>query len=105
MKKLKLNLDQLTVDTFAIAADDGRGGTVEGFYLSANCATDGLTCNGPVGGSCGGGEGQSCAPTLCKIDGCYGSAPCEPDDTGTGTGPIYTGPDYPSCNRAGWYEC
>jgi hypothetical protein len=70
MKKLKLNLEQLAVSSFAIETDDGRGGTIHGFWISEECATDGLTCNGPVGGSCAGADKPSCRQTRCVADGC-----------------------------------
>lgn len=70
MKKLKLNLEQLTVSSFSTDAGDGHGGTIQGYWISENCATDGLTCNGPVGGSCGGSPKPSCVQTWCIADGC-----------------------------------
>lgn len=69
MRKLKLQLEQLAVESFSIQSYDGRG-TIEGFWISQDCATDGLTCNGPVGGSCGGGQKSTCAYTYCIADTC-----------------------------------
>jgi hypothetical protein len=91
MKKLRLNLEDLRVDSFTTADGDEKRGTVDGYYLSERCATDALTCNGPVGGSCGGGEGASCAPTTCVVDSCGGSCPCYPDYPGSVDAcPIYS---------------
>ena len=73
MKKLRLELDALRVDSFATAdSEDGRG-TVEG-YISARCTGGTMTCNG--GNTCG--DGDTCNQYTCNLSD-NGSCPCYPE--------------------------
>ena len=75
MKKLKLDLEELHVDSFTVSDDDLGTGTVEG-YISARCTGGGITCDNA--NTCG-GVGDTCEATVCDVS-CNGSCPCYPDD-------------------------
>lgn len=67
MKKLKLQLDDLRVDTFETATVRTETGTVFGEQCSCNtvctcpgCATCDASCNGTCNASCNGTCGASC---------------------------------------------
>jgi hypothetical protein len=75
MKKLRLNLDALAVETFQTDNADGPTGTVEG-YVSTQCTGGVLTCNG--GNTCVAG-GATCGGAETCLTNCYGSCVvCEP---------------------------
>lgn len=80
MKKLKLDLDHLEVQSFTTGADNLSGGTVQANEatqlcateyqctdLSGCCLTDGNTCAGCGGGSLGYTqcEPETCDPFVC----------------------------------------
>ena len=71
--KLKLNLDQLTVDSFDTSAPKAEKGTVFGEQCTCytNCTCPGCpTCDASCNGTCGG----TCGDNTCA-ESCYGS--CE----------------------------
>jgi hypothetical protein len=97
MKKMKLNLEQLAVDSFDTSAAAEKRGTVFGEQCTCptNCTCPGCptcyeSCNGTCGDSCYGtcagqhtcdGTCDSCYFTQCA-NSCYGcptvsGAPCE----------------------------
>lgn len=69
MKKLKLDVEHLSVDSFGTGAGGGERGTVEGhdFTELATCNirhwTCGITCNG---GSACGGDTSNCPNTYAQ---------------------------------------
>lgn len=70
MKKLRLDVDRLEVESFAVARGGEVRGTVEG-HVSLRCTGGGLTCNG--GNTCDGGD--TCgAGASCYVS-CNGSCP------------------------------
>lgn len=82
MKKLRLEIDALTVESFATAAKMGQGGTVEAFgtQLGYTCGAE-ATCGPQTCGQlmcvidtdgCGGGS-VGCATPGCATPGCGGS--------------------------------
>ena len=70
MHKLRLDLDELSVESFATDAAKEERGTVEGF-VSLHCTGGVATCNG--GNTCD-GVAATCAGT-CYVS-CKGSCPC-----------------------------
>ena len=103
MKKLRLDLDELTVTSFETDHAQSGGGTIEG-YISTRCTGGAMTCD----------DGNTCVPAgaTCDNDTCYvscaGSCPCDPNyDTYDGCGgpidsSVYTGCGncYPTYNEA-----
>ncbi len=75
MKKLRLELDELQVESFTIDRGEDERGTVEG-HISARCSAGDRTCNGGdtcVNGNTCGGE-VSCAgscPDPCTNENSY----------------------------------
>jgi hypothetical protein len=92
MKKLRLNLDALSVETFQTDDVVNGTGTIEG-YISTRCTGGAMTCN----------DANTCVPAgaTCDNDTCYvscnGSCPCYPNyETYDGCGgpidsSVYTG--------------
>jgi hypothetical protein len=94
MKKLRLNLAALTVDSFQTDDVGGGTGTVEG-YVSTQCTGGFITCN----------DGNTCVPAgaTCSQETCYVSCnrcPGDPNyETYDGCGdPIYSSP-YTGCGN------
>ncbi|HEX8391505.1 MAG TPA: hypothetical protein VF665_04025 [Longimicrobium sp.] len=91
MKKLKLNLDQLHVQSYTTGTDEAAGlGTVQGNMRVAPTSECGYTEEECVPGGGGGGSGQTC--------GCpdtYGQYTCDPYQCGTDYTVNYT------CNGCG----
>lgn len=86
MNKLRLSLEELTVDSFQ--TDEARigSGTVEG-YISTRCTGGALTCDD--GATCV-PAGATCDNATCYVS-CNGSCPCyQTTDCGTDTGPVDT---------------
>lgn len=88
MKKLRLNLDALAVESFTAGEDElASRGTVAG-HISTRCTAGAMTCD----------DGNTCVPAgaTCDNDTCYvscnGSCPCYPNyDTYDGCGgPVYS---------------
>ena len=96
MKKIRLNLDALAVETFATTKDDDASrGTVRG-HLSAyyelcnpgdtwqqSCTCE-ATCNAATCYNCGGGGGSAgCAPTptgnCCLVNFTVDPTSCQPE--------------------------
>lgn len=81
MKKLKLNLDDLRVESFATTPDpDGQHGTVFGQQLTDTCTCIN-TCEGcptEQGDTCGEPTFMGCCVTgsPCQTDTCYHTCPC-----------------------------
>jgi hypothetical protein len=75
MRKLKLRMDDLAVDSFSIAAAEGSG-TVRGREITQNCGgtdycTLGSSCDGSCYASCG---DPDCGSYYCTGDNsCYAS--------------------------------
>src|ERR1051325_7990546 len=91
MKKLRLNLDALSVESFETDDLVDATGTVEG-YISTRCTGGALTCNDA--NTCV-PAGETCAQDTCYVS-CYGSCPCQPvypsdDCTGPIDSSVYTG--------------
>lgn len=100
MSKLKLQLDELVVESFATAdGKDGRG-TVQG-YISCNTCED-LNCSvNCTGGTCGTDPATSTCPpgtnnTACGPGGSDPNASCYSDAPDCYTYYVWTGCDY-SC--------
>jgi len=70
MKKLRMELDDLQVESFATDRGDGDRGTVEG-HVSAQCSAGAFTCNG--GNTCV--EGATCGNNESCYVSCNGSCP------------------------------
>jgi hypothetical protein len=79
--KLKLNLEQLTVDSFDTSASEKPRGTVFGEQCTCytnctcpGCPTCDASCNGTCGGTCAGSCYGTCDATCntCAAS-CYGS--------------------------------
>jgi hypothetical protein len=98
MRKIRLNLERLTVESFAMARDDGEGkGTVRG-HLSAyyeRCQGDDTwqqsctcepTCNAETCFNCGGGSagcgGGTYTGNCCRLNVTVDPTSCEPDCPG-----------------------
>jgi hypothetical protein len=78
MPKLKLDVNQLTVDSFDTATAKRREGTVFGEQCTCytnctcpGCPTCDASCNGTCGGTCGATCDASCNGTC--DDSCYGT--------------------------------
>jgi hypothetical protein len=91
MRKLKLSLDDLRVDSFHATDAEGRRGTVPAHawteYADESCfqsCNGGCTVSGPCGG-CGGS--YSCGGT------CWNSCNCPPNT------------DYTACDCQTWETC
>ncbi|MFL5538190.1 MAG: pinensin family lanthipeptide [Longimicrobiaceae bacterium] len=80
MKKLRLDLDSLKVDSFAAEADSGKSGTVHGHTAADTNCQD--TC---------GALGDTCAVEGCSQDFCTGYC------TGIGAGCYTNDPIYYAC--------
>jgi hypothetical protein len=93
MRKLKLSLDELQVDSFHATAPEARGGTVEANswtqYADESCFE---SCNGNCSGSCGGGCGTNTAWQSC-YGSCQNTCGCPPNT------------DYTACNCETWETC
>lgn len=85
MKKLKLTLEDLRIESFATTGGDGKGGTVVGADPSDNP-------NNTCVGTC---WEMSCAPPLCYSDNCPTTDPCGTLQVG---GTCMSCPDMPSCD-------
>lgn len=82
MKKIKLDLDALSVETFSVEAAPPARGTVAG-----HADTEDVTCGTCRGFSCGDGNSACvCWPVYPSGNSCYNAC-----DTN------WTGADYPSC--------
>lgn len=92
MKKLRLELDNLNVQSFATTDGETGTGTVEG-YISLRCSQGDHTCNG--GNTCD-GVGDTCNPENSCYVSCAGSCPCDPDD------PTFYASD---CDTCYWTQC
>lgn len=100
MKKLRLDLHDLRVDSFEPASADAEEGTVEG-YATLRCTGNYATCR-YAGDTCV--EGNTCdanCPGLTWINSC----PCYPE-----TGEPETNYEIPSCQHTcadtcGGYPC
>lgn len=68
MRKLKLDLDDLTVEAFDTVATDAPEGTVVGHIrtVTAQCGSCQISCNGTCPLPCSGGFYSEC----CSGDGC-----------------------------------
>ena len=112
MRKLRLELEELSVESFGTGPEPGRRGTVEG-HATARCNTN-VSCNGTCALACGsyycvptdnGGTcNWECTPntggTSCNqpcVYTCDGAASCNPNDTC-----IQTCQGMPTC---GLYTC
>lgn len=98
MRKLKLDLDQLVVDSFSTQVRPKRGGTVRGQACTCytqcdtcpGCPTCDASCNGTCGATCAGTCGGSCAGT------------CDASCNGTCGGTCYDCTVYDiTCNNIG----
>lgn len=68
MRKLKLQLDELKVESLVMDAENGRRGTVNG-RAEALPSTEGGGCDGGGGGGGGGGASYEYAcPTMGMLD-------------------------------------
>lgn len=76
MKKLRLVVDDLRVDSFVTRQETEDRGTVQG-YVSARCTYQG-TC---LGGATCDGVGATCSPNDTCWFSCQGSCPCQLPDT------------------------
>jgi hypothetical protein len=82
--KLKLNLDQLAVDSFDTTTPAAKAGTVFGEQCTCytnctcpGCPTCDASCNGTCGASCNGTCGDSCDWTCNYTDcACNSDYPC-----------------------------
>lgn len=72
MRKLKLDVDELRVDTFVTAADDGASGTVWGQMPTRIPATDESHCGDVCETGGGSDSGYQTCPCTLKWS-CYGS--------------------------------
>jgi hypothetical protein len=81
--KLKLNLDDLTVDSFDTTRPAHRQGTVFGEQCTCHtqCTCPGCpTCDASCNGTCGGTRGVACDTYIlsCLVTDCYcGKRTCE----------------------------
>ena len=102
MAKLRLNLDQLTVDSFDTAQPAQKKGTVFGEQCTCytNCTCPGCpTCDASCNGTCGGTCDASCNGTCAGS--CYGTCDyvsCNQSDCGC----WQTNPQYSGCTP---YAC
>ena len=71
MRKLKLDLNDLTVTTFEMPGDADGQGTVEGRVNETAASLHELTC----ANTCGMGPGSCAADMTCSYSACYGSCP------------------------------
>jgi hypothetical protein len=88
MKKLRLELDELAVESFATGEDEmATRGTVAG-HISTRCTGGAMTCDD--GNTCV-PAGDTCANDTCYIS-CMGSCPCYPnyETIGCDGGGIYS---------------
>jgi hypothetical protein len=102
MRKLKLSLDELQVDSFHATAPEARGGTVEANswtqYADESCfgtCDGGCTQWGSCNGGCGSG-GASCNGTC--IQSCNGSCGCSANMTECGCQTWETCPNATVCS-------
>ncbi len=70
MKKLRLELDNLQVESFATDRGEGDRGTVEG-HISTRCTGGGMTCD--AGNTCG--DNATCGQNATCYVSCNGSCP------------------------------
>lgn len=93
MRKLKLSLDTLQVESFHAAADEPARGTVAAHnptvYADESCFE---SCNGGCSNSCGGGCGTNTAWQSC-YGSCNNTCGCPPNT------------DYTACDCATWETC
>jgi hypothetical protein len=76
MRKLKLELEELSVESFDTAQETEERGTVHGNYVTQFCSgANGFTCFESCGGSCADTCGASC--DTCD-SGCYMTPPIGP---------------------------
>ncbi|HLM68605.1 MAG TPA: hypothetical protein VK358_13795 [Longimicrobium sp.] len=100
--KLKLNLEQLTVDSFDTSAGEKPRGTVFGEQCTCytNCTCPGCpTCDASCNGTCGGTCAASCNGT-CNCPGTYDYS-CE----GCTREPVATCFNYGTCDGNYWGGC
>lgn len=74
MKKLKLELDALSVESFEADAREGRIGTVAAYDFTLQCGGTDLctvSCNGTCDASCGGISCAGTCPAPCDSGGFY----------------------------------
>jgi len=76
MRKLKLELDELSVESFETAEQTEERGTVHGHYITQFCSrADGYTCFESCGGTCV----ETCDASCDTCDsGCYMTPPWGP---------------------------
>ena len=105
MNKLKLQLDDLQVDTFQTTSAEKSKGTVFGEQCTCytqctcpGCPTCYASCNGSCDASCNGTCGASCEAT------CGGTCDWTCNCTGGGDTCDYTCPGY-ATSPGGNYEC
>ena len=105
MKKLKLQLDDLLVDTFYTSGGQKEKGTVFGEQCTCytqctcpGCPTCNASCNGTCNASCNGSCDASCGGT------CDYSCGCTYDGCGTGGGG-FSECDYTCRNGELFMEC
>lgn len=98
MKKLKLHLEELVVDSFAIDAEGSGRGTVQAHNTCADTCVE-LDCSGQCTGSCGTdpgsaycGTGTVCGPTESHAD-----FSCSTGGYGCQTMYEWTGCDWSCC--------
>jgi hypothetical protein len=102
MKKLKLDLEDLSVESFATTPESrGEGGTVFGQQCTCytqctcpGCPTCDASCNGTCGGTCGGTCEASCNGT-CDFTCDYScGAGCDPNSCLPGCQATYASDPY-----------
>lgn len=93
MRKLKLSLDALQVESFTPSADEAARGTVPAHafteYADESCFA---SCNGGCSNSCGGGCGTNTAWQSC-YGSCQNTCGCPPNT------------DYTACDCQTWETC
>jgi hypothetical protein len=85
MRKLRLDLDQLTVDSFDTVTAKSERGTVVGEQCTCytqcdtcpGCPTCNASCNGTCDQTCGDSCWGSCPPDYSCWDTCAGQYTCE----------------------------
>ncbi|HEU0052713.1 MAG TPA: hypothetical protein VFQ39_06035 [Longimicrobium sp.] len=98
MKKLKLEMDALRVESFDTRAEDGGGGTVRGLASYPEACDPPSDSQDPAIGTCG---WNTCAGDTCWYS-CGGSCNCGTGNCGSGGCQPWTAgytwcPQYPSC--------
>jgi hypothetical protein len=93
MRKIRLDLDALAVDSFAVSAESAPRGTVQGHggrqsidiceplphdYTEVDC-TAAASCNGTCYASCGGGCGGWSGYYTCGGFSCREAYTCDPE--------------------------